>query len=631
MDIVRKQDIFGIIKPSVDAHTLGIDYISSLLRGCGLTVHLATPAISDTAAYPSRNALVNQLFCWLDNNNINRLCLSYRLDPIDGVGIFHYLVYLLKSRGIFAFQSGLIKKLYFAGLPEACKKIEDAYPELVVVFKDREPDYEVLSRIGIANELLSKSSFTIHPYDKSLNGFGRDVVDKDAHLDLKPVSKGEYKQFGTEQDTLPLRINNSLKNTGLPLIRSHAGPYYQNRKEAVDEFISWVGDIKKSGLIDILSIGTSQLSQSHFGENWGDMANGGGVPVNSIEEYAAIYEAAKPMLVRTYAGTKNIKQLAMIYEKTINIAWHALSFWWFCKLDGRGDNELIENLQQHFNTLEYIEQTGKPFEPNIPHHFAFRGSDDATCILSAYIAAKMAKRLGIKHLVLQYMLNTPRQTWAIQDLAKARAMLTLVRGLEDDRFRVYLQPRAGLDFFSTDLNKARVQLASVTALMDDIEPESIFSPHIIHVVSFTEGSFLARPDSIIESAKITLHALNKYRSYRKSGFIESRPCENEVNDRVKMLTSEVELRIKSIEKTITEPYSPEGLLLIFIAGYLPTPMLWKQRELYPNVVRWNTKFVNGGVRLFNDQGSELLAEELVFWAEENYSRLKQTKQRGAHF
>ena len=53
------------------------------------------------------------------------------------------------------------------------------------------------------------------------------------------------------------------------------------------------------------------------------------------------------------------------------------------------------------------------------------------------------------------MLNTPRFTWGIQDLAKSRAMLKLVKELEDSHFRVVLQPRAGLDYFSADLDKAK--------------------------------------------------------------------------------------------------------------------------------------------------------------------------------
>ena len=50
-------------------------------------------------------------------------------------------------------------------------------------------------------------------------------------------------------------------------------------------------------------------------------------------------------------------------------------------------------------------------------------------------------------------------TWGVQDLAN-RAMLALLRQLEDDSFRVMLQPRAGLDYFRPDLYEAKIQLAA---------------------------------------------------------------------------------------------------------------------------------------------------------------------------
>ncbi|MGQ9881463.1 MAG: hypothetical protein ACUVSV_11465 [Armatimonadota bacterium] len=106
-----------------------------------------------------------------------------------------------------------------------------------------------------------------------------------------------------------------------------------------------------------------------------------------------------------------------------------------------------ENLHQHLEALRFIAESGKPFEPNIPHHFAFRGTDDISYVVSSVLAARTAKRLGVRTLILQNMLNTPKATWGIQDLAKSRALLSLVRELEDENFRVILQPRAGLDYF----------------------------------------------------------------------------------------------------------------------------------------------------------------------------------------
>jgi hypothetical protein len=178
------------------------------------------------------------------------------------------------------------------------------------------------------------------------------------------------------------------------LTRVHVGPYQSNYEEAKREFLSWLRELSKGGLLDIVSIGSSQLSQSNFGENWGDKPNGGGVPINSKKDLVDIFQASRPMLVRTYSATANIPKMAEIYEETINMAWHALSLWWFNKIDGRGPYSVLEGLNQHFQTLKIIAKYNKPFEPNIPHHFSFRGGDDYTYILSAYMAAVLAKKNG---------------------------------------------------------------------------------------------------------------------------------------------------------------------------------------------------------------------------------------------
>ena len=238
---------------------------------------------------------------------------------------------------------------------------------------------------------------------------------------FKEQNHSGYSSFGKNDDTYLDRLNYCKQKHTLPLIRAHVGPYNPNRIEAIKEFRAWVKDLANAGLLDVLSIGSSQLTQSNFGENWDGLSNGGGVPVNSELEYRQIKSDASSMLVRTYAGTKDVPGMAILHERCLNIAWHAFSFWWFCEIDGRGKNSVLENLKEHFEAIKYVASTGKPIEPNVPHHFAFRGADDITYIISAYLAAKLAKKQGIKHLILQNMLNTPKYTWGTQDLVKRKS------------------------------------------------------------------------------------------------------------------------------------------------------------------------------------------------------------------
>ena len=411
-----------------------------------------------------------------------------------------------------------------------------------------------------------------------------------------------YANCGTDADTYIERLKYACNKHALPIIRTHSGPYNPNRLEALKEYSSWCRDLAQSQLLDVLSIGSSQLTQSNFGEDWEGKPNGGGVPVNSEAEYRTIKEEARPMLVRTYSGTKDVPGLAKIHERSLNISWHALSFWWFDELDGRGHNTLLDNLKEHFEAVRWIVTTGKPVEPNVPHHFAFRGADDITYIISGYLAAKACKKMGVKYLILQNMLNTPKYTTGVQDLAKGRTMLKLVRELEEDSFHVSLQSRAGLDYFAPDMETAKIQLAAVTCLMDDLEPENDNSPEIVHVVNYSEAVRLATPPIIKDSIKITLNALHEYRMARALGKVPNMKYDPEVREREEALYTEAKESILMMEKAFPNLYTPEGFYKVFVEGFLPVPYLMDQQHKFPKATMWHTALKNGGIRVVDDDG-----------------------------
>ncbi len=374
-------------------------------------------------------------------------------------------------------------------------------------------------------------------------------------------------------------------------------------------FSEWLKTLSKSRLLDIVSVGSSQLSQSKFGEDWGDLPNGGGVPFNNAFELRAIREDASPLLVRAYSATNNIPQVAKILEENLNMAWHALSLWWFNQIDGRGPLSVKQGLDQHIETLRYFASVEKPYEPNLSHHFAFRGADDLTYIVSAYLAARTAKLHGIKYLVLQNMLNTPKSTWGVRDLAKARALLKLVKQLEDRNFRVIYQPRAGLDYFSPDAQRAKQQLAAVTALMDDVEPENTQSPEIIHVVSYSEALFLANPEVVNESVQITKAALRFYPEFRKRNAVKDIILSKELAENTEELWEEATVLIRDMERNIKDLYTSDGLYTVFRMGYFPVPYLWEGREEFSNAVDWTTKIIDGGIFVVDEQGKRINIQE----------------------
>lgn len=596
-------EIFGFLKTDVDVHTMGMFTMSNLLRDCGYKTVIAPEEIMVAASDVKKINNLGLLLKWIKDNNISRLSFSYRLDPVDGKDYFCNLYYKLKENNMFFEDGGQIKGFTFAGLPDTCKLVENVFHDEVVCFPGDETAEESLVKYGVPKSKILKTLTAVSPYDKARFDFAKKFIESERYKNVLIPDHYGYKEAGEDNDTYVKRLEYCKQKHTLPIIRVHAGPYSPNRLEAVKEYKSWVKELAATRLLDVLSIGSSQLTQSNFGENWEAKHNGGGVPINSEIEYKEIAELAKPMLVRTYSGTKDVPWMARMHERSLNISWHALSFWWFCELDGRGNNDLLENLREHLEAVRYIATTGKPLEPNVPHHFAFRGADDITYIISAYIAAKTAKSLGIKHLILQNMLNTPKQTWGVQDLAKGRTMLKLVRELEDDNFKVSLQSRAGLDYFAPDLEKAKVQLAAVTALMDDIEPENDDSPQIIHVVSYSEAVRLATPPVIKESIQITLAALEEYRRQRKLGLVENMKYNEEVRSREQSMYAECKEAIAILENNIKNLYTAEGLYKLFVDGFLPVPYLLDINKKFPNATKYHTAIKNGGVSVVDDDGN----------------------------
>lgn len=607
MKKLNKSDVVGLIHPYVDAHTLGITSFANILDECGIRTELGDETVSLALEnLNEQNARI--IIAWIKNKHITFSGFSYRLDPDDAVRLFTNWYDFLRSKNLLASSGGPLRGLFFAGLPEACKKISARFPFIDACFSGDESITETMEKAGIPRTNIPSIVSSSLLYDEDRRAFGEDIIRSGNYLSISAVNRCGYEGFGKRGDSVVRRIRHGDEHQLPPLIRVHAGPYLPDRKEAIKLFLEWVKQLVNGGLLDVLSIGTSQLTQSNFGENWEGLHNGGGVPINSPDEYRQIWEASRPMLVRTYAGTKDVPWLAQMHEQTIDIAWHALSFWWFCKIDGRGPNSVYQNLQEHFNAMQYIAGTNKPLEPNVPHHFAFRGTDDVGYVLSGAIAARAAKMSGIKTLILQIMLNTPKFTWGIQDIAKARAMLRLVKEIEGQDFTVFLQTRGGLDYFSPDSFKAKAQLAAVTALMDDIEPRNARSPQIIHVVSYSEAERLADPSVIEESIKITRYALDRYRILKKKGDIPDMAKNPEVAEREKRLYKEAKEILMLLEKEIENPYTPKGLYRMMQAGAFPLPWLTSCREEFPHATGIQTKFYNGGVIAVDQEGCKIPSE-----------------------
>ena len=300
-ECASKSETFGLIKTLVDAHTMGVHAAAALLRDCGYRVMISPREIEEAAGTIHLENSQRKLLDWIRENRIVRIGFSYRLDPGDAVDLFGRLVYTLKNNGYFECADAQVKSVFFAGLKPACERIEQLYGGRISTFRGGESAEETLLVMGVPMEDIPKQIKSGCQYDKDPLEFGRKLIEKGEYKKQKPLPRTPYPEFGTDRDRVELRLQYNFRGGFQPLIRAHSGPFSadKTREQCLEQYQGWCRELAAAGFLDILSIGSSQLSQSNFGEKWGDRINGGGVPVNSEAEYHAIWQAARPMLVRT--------------------------------------------------------------------------------------------------------------------------------------------------------------------------------------------------------------------------------------------------------------------------------------------------------------------------------------------
>jgi len=281
-----------------------------------------------------------------------------------------------------------------------------------------------------------------------------------------------------------------------PVLRHHFGlPTF---KETLDGIKS----IAESKVLDVISIGPDQNTQQFFFKQEKmdkNLDGAGGVPLRTKDDFIALKEASqfgnKPIL-RCYSGTEDVFKFAELLQNTIDNAWCAVPLCWYNEIDKRGTRTIEVSIKEAFELIKWHGDRNIPVEINEPHHWALRDAHDVISVVTAYLSAYNAKKYGAKDYIAQYMFNTPNTLSFSMDLARVLAMIEVSETMQDERFRIYREVRAGLNFLSPDLDVAKGQLSATTFLASSVKP------HIIHVVGFNEAEHAATPENIIESCKI---------------------------------------------------------------------------------------------------------------------------------
>jgi hypothetical protein len=383
------------------------------------------------------------------------LGLSYRLTPKTLISI------LQQFKEQYDKLQNQPKRLFFAGTPEVVK-IAKEFEFFHEYFVGGETKHSIISKLK-RNSIYSKEIC-------------------DIPMDL--ISRLNWKK-------------------PYPIVRAHFG------LSTMEESINGINNIANSEVLDVISIAPDQNAQSHFfhpDDQVKDFGGAGGMPIRSREDLLKIHKARLTgnfPLLRIYAGTRDFIKLAQLYKETINNAWAAIPIFWFNQMDGRGPLNLEESIKQHLKAIKWYAERDIPIEINDPHHWSLRDAPDVIAVADMYLCGIIAKNLGVKHFIAQYMFNTPPGSSFDMDLAKMLAKDELLKTLENDNFSIIRQVRTGLASFPIKLDKAKGHLAAATMIQLALKPD------IIHVVSFSEANHAARPKDIIESCNIVDQVVNK--------------------------------------------------------------------------------------------------------------------------
>lgn len=431
-------------------------------------------------------------------------------------------------------------------------------------------------------------------YDIFKKIFDGSEEEEDVVLFLRGQMKYEEKK--NYPDNLPERIK---FKSPYPLIRHHIG--LQTIPETVEE----IKKLADSELLDIISLAPDQNCQQYFFEQDKMDPNqdgAGGAPIRSKEDFINLYQASRRgnyPLVRCYSGTTHIVDFSKLLKQTINNAWAAIPIFWYSELDRRSERTLLAAITENMQGIKWNAENDVPVEVNDSHQWELRYAHDSLGVATAYLSAYIAKNLGVKWYVQQYMLNTPPNLSPKMDIAKAIAKLELVESLQDDNFIPYRMVRTGLLSFPADPNSAMGQLVA------SMFYASYLKPHIIHVVSYCEAMKRATSKEIIESVKMVRRAYSL--ALRGLPDFKSDP---EIRGRIDLLKDEAMViieKIKEISFDKKEPLiDPETLYMAVKTGILDAMGL-QGNSIAKGKIK--VAVINGAYEAVDDKGNVLRERE----------------------
>ena len=488
-----------------DPHTEGMHNASKIAALGDIGSFILPPSLDYAAFYEA-----------IDKYKPRFIGLSYRQN--ENVAVHE----LFKVVNYF-YTSGLIQKdddvkILFAGLPKTIKILEDKISELPLPVILCKASPKVKERVTETVDYFEIE----HDRDKIIQQVYDELIPPGIkffdQLADEAVRGDDYKN----EPPLPVPSVEACKDyitrireSEFPVLRSHFGIPAPDIRPTVEG----IRELANARVLDEVSLGSSDLSQRYFGhpEMFERLKNDGGVPYKDYNDLVALYQASR---FGNFPGVKpycHVNDLVGFVHQCLDAGMlrgvhQAVPLYWFNELDGRGPATVRENIKEHFACVRELAKYGIPVEMNDPNQWSSRWAHDTVIVTSYALISAVMTMCGVQNMVLQMQFNKPKETGDYADLAKMSAGMEMARRISMGRRNpapIFRETRTGIESLSADMTLAKWQLARSTFL------QMCMDPHIIHIVSYCEANYAARPADIIDSSRLIRRAVRIFRENKE--------------------------------------------------------------------------------------------------------------------
>lgn len=487
-----------------DPHTEGLHNASKIAALGGVKSYILPPSLDYTDFY---NAI--------DKYKPHFIGLSYRQNEEVAVRELFKVVNYFYSTGLVKDTDDV--KVQFAGLPKTIKILEDKIHELPLK----------VYLVKASPNVLERVTETVDYFEIKHD---REAIIQKVYEELVPKGIEIFNQLADEavrgddyKNEPPLPIPSvkacgdyitRIRESELPVLRSHFGIPDKTIKPTVEG----IKQLAEARVLDEVSLGSSDLSQRYFGhpEMFEQLKNDGGVPYKDYADLVALYQASR---YGNFPGVKpycHVTDLVGFVHQCLDAGMlkgvhQAVPLFWFNELDGRGPALVRPNIKEHFACVRELAKYGIPVEMNDPNQWSSRWAHDTIIVTSYALISAVMTMCGVENMVLQMQFNKPKETGDYADLAKMSAGMEMARRISLGRRNpapIFRETRTGIESLSADMNLAKWQLARSTFL------QMCMDPHIIHIVSYCEANYAARPADIIDSSRLIRRAVKIFRQHK---------------------------------------------------------------------------------------------------------------------